>query len=236
MARILVCGIYFADRENCAAAEIEHFGSSEHHQVDQRWIALHFNDHSGNRINELPHTISVATQPTPKFTLMNSLLQDIERFDYLIISDDDVHLPPRFLDRYIAYVENFQFALSQPARTRDSYIDHLITACMPGIDGRLTRFVEIGPIVCIHQSAFRILVPFDQRSPMGFGYDFIWPILLERRRLRMGIIDAMPVAHVIRKPGINYSTQQAMESMTELLATSPHLSRAEAYTVLDVYA
>jgi hypothetical protein len=203
--------------------------------VEQRWIALHF-DENGSRTTELPGTISIVRQPKSKFALMNGLLKDIESFEYVIIADDDVDLPPRFVDRYVAYVEKFQFALSQPARSQDSYIDHLFTTRMPGIDGRLTRFVEIGPIVCIHRSAFGVLFPFDERFPMGFGYDFIWPVLMEKRGLRMGIIDATPVSHTIRKPGVNYPARQAMDSMAELLAATPHLSRAEAYTVVDVYA
>jgi hypothetical protein len=236
MARILVCGAYLADRENCAAAEIREFGSSKNHEVDQRWIALHLGDRNGTWSGELPWTVSIVDQPTPKFTLINRLLEGNESFDYVVIADDDVDLPPQFVDRYVAYVEQFRFVLSQPARTRDSYIDHFITAAMPGIDGRLTRFVEIGPLVCIHRSAFPVLFPFDQRSPMGFGYDFIWPVLLESRGLRIGIIDAIPVAHVIRKPGMNYSPKQATDAMAEMLATTPHLTRADAYTVLEVYA
>jgi hypothetical protein len=235
MARLLVCGAYFADRENCAAAEIEQFQISEQHQVEQRWIALHFNGNVGQP-RELPGTISVVNEPTSKFVLMNGLLKDVGRFDYVIIADDDVDLLPRFVDRYVAYVEKFQFALSQPARTQNSYIDHLFTTCMPGLDGRLTRFVEIGPIVCIHRSAFDVLLPFDQRFTMGFGCDFIWPLLMEARGLRMGIIDATPVSHTIRKPGMNYPSQQAMDDMADLLAQTPHLSRAEAYTILEVYA
>lgn len=164
MGRVLVCGAYFADRENCAAAEIEEFAVSRHHQVEQRWVALDFSEGSAC---ELPGTVAVVKQPIPKFTLMNEMLSDLETFDFLIIADDDVHLPRGFVDDFLGHVGKFQFALSQPARTTDSYIDHFITSRMLGVDARLTRFVEIGPIFCIHRAAFGVLLPFDLRSPMG---------------------------------------------------------------------
>lgn len=97
------------------------------------------------------------------------MLSDVETFDYRIIADEDVHLRRGFVDDFLAYVTKFRSALSQPARTPESYIDHFITMCMPGVEASLTRFVEIGSILCIHRSAFGVLLPFDQRSPMGGG-------------------------------------------------------------------
>jgi hypothetical protein len=233
MARVLVCGAYFADRENCIAAEIEEYSASRQHQVEQRWVALDF---GAAETWKCPGTVAVVTEPTPKFTLMNSLLGELETFDYVIVSDDDVDLPRGFIDQFLESVEKFQFALSQPARTPDSYIDHFITTRMPGVDARLTRFVEIGPIFCIHRSAFNVLLPFDLRSPMGWGYDFVWPAVIERSGLRMGIVDATPVGHTIRKSMTYYSKPIVEEQMNALLAANPHLPKAEAFTVLEAYA
>jgi hypothetical protein len=233
MGRVLVCGAYFADRANCIAAEVEEFAASRHHHVEQRWIALDFSE---TATWNCPGTVAVVKQPTPKFTLMNGLLKDLETFDFVIISDDDVDLPRGFVDHFVENVEKFQFALSQPARTPDSHIDHFITIRMPGIDARLTRFVEIGPIFCIHRSAFGVLLPFNLCSPMGWGYDFVWPAVIERSGLRMGIVDATPVGHTIRKSLTNYSKPIVEEQMNALLATNPHLPKAEAFTVLEAYA
>jgi hypothetical protein len=233
MSRVLVCGAYFADRKNCMAAEVEEFAASRHHHVEQRWVALDFGKAASWNC---PGTVRVVNEPTPKFTLMNGLLNDLERFDFVIVSDDDVDLPRGFVDDYLDHVGRFQLALSQPARTPDSYIDHFITTRMPGIDARLTRFVEIGPVFCIHRSAFGILLPFDLSSPMGWGYDFVWPAVMERNGLRMGIVDATPVGHTIRKSVTNYSKAIVQDQMTALLATNSHLQMAEAFTVLEVYA
>jgi hypothetical protein len=233
MAKVLVCGVYLADRENWAAHAISELSLSQDHQLEQRWIALDVTN-SGN--NDLPHTVDTITRPTPKFTLLNGLLADLPRFDVLLILDDDVQLPRRFLDRYLRLVARYKFALSQPARTRDSYIDHSFTAQMPGLVARLTRFVEIGPIFCIDHEVFEIILPFDSISPMGWGLDFVWPVRLEKSNKRMGIIDALPVSHSLRKPLTNYSKDRAEEDMNKLLAGNNHLSQADAFTLLEAYA
>jgi hypothetical protein len=233
MAKVLICGVYLADHENWAADEIRVFFESRNHEVEQRWIAL---DVSGTGKGDLPCTVTTLRQVTPKFTLINGLLEDLGEFEFVVFADDDVKLPPEFLDPFLALVDQFGFAIAQPARTPDSYVDHLITTQMPGLTGRLTRFVEIGPVFCIRRSAFRLLLPFDTRSPMGWGLDYVWPALIERHGLRMGIIDATPVGHNLRKPLTNYSRPEVERDMKKLLQEVPHLSIAEAFTVLEAYA
>jgi hypothetical protein len=233
MAKVLACGIYLADRENWAAQAISELSLSRDHQLEQRWIAL---DVTNSGKNDLPNTVDTINRPTPKFTLLNGLLADLSCFDTVLILDDDVKLPRRFLDRYLMLVTRYQFALSQPARTRDSYIDHSFTAQMPGLVARSTRFVEIGPVFCIDREAFEIILPFDAESPMGWGLDFVWPARVEKSGKRMGILDALPVSHSLRKPLTNYTRDRAEEDMNKLLAENDHLSQAEAFTLLEAYA
>jgi hypothetical protein len=234
MAKVLACGVYLANQNNCAAEAIAELDLSQDHHLEQRWIALDVTN-SGN--NGLPHTFSTITRPTPKFTLLNWMLADVSHFDAVLILDDDVMLPRRFLDRYLRLATQYKFALSQPARTRDSYIDHSFTMQMPGLVARLTRFVEIGPVFCIDREAFEIILPFDASSPMGWGLDFVWPAKIERSGKRMGIIDALPVSHSLRKPVTNYSRNMAEGDMNKLLSGNDHhLSRAEAFTLLEAYA
>jgi hypothetical protein len=71
---------------------------------------------------------------------------------------------------------------------------------------------------------------------MGWGYDFVWPAVIERSGLRMGIVDATPVGHTIRKSLTYYSKPIVEEQMNVLLAANPHLPKAEAFTVLEAYA
>src|SRR5258706_8660691 len=233
MARVLVCGVYLADRENLAGSEMAELGASRHHRVTQRWIALDIN---GGGICDLPHTGATIKVQTPKFTLVNGLIEDVQDFDRLIVCDDDVQFPARFLDDFLALVDEFSFAIAQPARTPDSYIDHFITTQMPGLRGRQTRFVEIGPVTCIDRSAYPVLLPFDRRSPMGWGLDFVWPVLAERAGLRMGIVDATPIGHCLRMAKANYRDLPVEQQMKVLLDESPSLMPLEAYTIVEAYA
>lgn len=232
---VLVTGVYLADRENTAPAIVREMGRSERWRVEQRWIAL------GK--SAVPEPLAAVTawreeQPQPKFVLLNRLLAglDLDRHSHVIVCDDDIELPEGFLDRYLALVSRHDLALAQPARTHDSYIDHRIVEQLDGLDARTTRFVEIGPLFSMRRDAVRHLVPFSEESPMGWGYDFVWPVVMANAGLRMGIVDATPVAHRLRKPVAHYDHGSASRAMQAFLAARPHLARHEAFAILEAYS
>jgi hypothetical protein len=100
--------------------------------------------------------------------------------------------------------------------------------------GRQTRFVEIGPVFSVHRSAYAHVFPFDLTSPMGWGYENVWSWRLEAAGLRMGIVDAVPLDHSMRKPVANYSWDEADRQRTLLLESVPHRDIAECMRVLAV--
>ena len=128
------------------------------------------------------------------------------------------------------------FALAQPARTHASYIDHPFVEQLTGIDARWTRFVEIGPVFSMRRDAAELMVPFDENSPMGWGYDFVWPVLLETAGLRLGIVDATPVGHTMRRPLAHYDYEPTRARMDEYLTRRPHLTPGEAFVIVESYA
>jgi hypothetical protein len=71
---------------------------------------------------------------------------------------------------------------------------------------------------------------------MGWGLDLVWPKLIESQELRLGIVDATPVAHKLRKTLMYYQRETADGEMQELLQACPHISFAEAFTVTEAYA
>lgn len=232
MFNILVAGVYLADRENTAAHIIDEFARASKNHVEQRWIAI---SKSGAKAGLLPHTTRVVQTVTPKFQLLDELVENIVDFDFVLLADDDIELGAEFLDNYITASQRMDLALSQPARTADSYIDHYFVMQMPGIEGRTTRFVEIGPLVCVRSDAYSVIFPFGEVG-MGWGLDFIWPQLIEQSGLRMGIVDAVPVAHRLRKPVAYYLHSDAHQGMQNLLRKRPHLLPAEAFTVREIYS
>jgi hypothetical protein len=178
------------------------------------------------------------TELTPKFTLLNRELarHQLQDYEYVIVSDDDILLPPGFLDRFLSVARTHRLALCQPARTHDSFIDHPFVEQLDGLDARWTRFVEIGPLFAVHRSVADLILPFDESSPMGWGYDMVWPCLLERHGTRMGIVDAVPVSHSLRAPVVNYEHALADTQMTTYLSKYAHLSPEQAFTIIESYA
>jgi len=220
-----------ADRPNTAAHVIHELASSQLHVVEQRWLAI---APGGRGRFDLPATRAVVTGPTPKFELLNRLVDDAEEFDWVLFCDDDIEMAPGFLDRFIAAVSAADFALAQPARTPDSFTDHPIVIASPGVMARRTRFVEIGPLVAIRRDALPLILPFDEEDGMGWGLDLIWPVKIERAGLRMGIIDCAPVAHRFRRQVVSYDGSKAHEGAAWLLARREHLTPNEAFQVLEV--
>lgn len=215
--RILVLGAYLTDRPNTHAHLQQVLCSSKEHQVTQRWVKL-----------------SEETKK-PKFPLLNKQLKDLDKFDYVIVSDDDIRLDHDWLDSYIGAQREVGFALAQPARTRGSYFWYELNRQQPEMLARETRFVEIGPLISIARVAFPHILPFDERSPHGFGYEFVWSYRLKADQLRQGVIDAYPVDHSFREHGRTFDYREAERDMATLLEAEPHLRREECLTELFAY-
>jgi hypothetical protein len=231
---VLVVGVYLANRENTAHHISRELILSRRWNVEQRWIALG----RGDPRALAPPTTATVEPPQPKFALLNRVLgrEELDRHEFVVVCDDDIELPEGFLDRYLDLVTRFDLALAQPARTHDSYIDHWFVEQLDGLEARRTRFVEIGPLFSMRRDAARHLLPFSEESAMGWGYDFVWPVVMEAAGLRMGIVDATPVAHRLRKPVAYYDHASASRAMNAFLSTRSHLSREEAFTIVEAYS
>src|SRR5882724_4722741 len=229
MARVLVAGVYLADLPTWVTDIVPALSAATQHIVTQRWIALWRGP--ANTVS-VPHTVLSVGAPASKFDLLNRVLEDADGFDWVIIADDDVVIPENWLDPYLALADRFSFALSQPAQTRDSFAAHHIVVQAPGLLARRTRFVEIGPVFCIRRDAVPLLLPFEADVGMGWGLDLIWPMRLEQAGMRLGIVDAAPVAHSLRKQVQSYAHTEPRQVMLRLLERVPHLPRSEAFRVL----
>jgi hypothetical protein len=232
--RVLVVGIVLAEADNLAASIAENFATSRDWIVEQQWVAI---GEPPDSLHGLP-LIETNVVREPKFLILNRILakNSLQEYDYVIVADDDVDLPPLFLDRYLELVELHDFALAQPARSHDSYIDHPFVERLDGIVARQTLFVEIGPLFSIRADALPFLLPFDPTSPMGWGYDLVWPLTMSSAKLKMGIVDAVPVRHKLRRPVSYYDRPGASQQMKSYLAGRPHLNIDEAFFIVESFA
>ena len=76
------------------------------------------------------------------------------------------------------------------------------------------------------------VVPFDLRSPMGWGYEYVWSAVVAARGLQMGVIDAVAVDHSMRPVLTNYSLAEASEQCARLLGELAHRPVEECMRVV----
>jgi N-acetylglucosaminyldiphosphoundecaprenol N-acetyl-beta-D-mannosaminyltransferase len=229
--RILILGVYLSDKANAAEHLIIEYQSSKHCVVTQKWVCIGNKPKSDLLKNA---TVLHCADKVPKFELLNKLIaaEDLSKFDFIIFSDDDIYIQRNFVDRYIALQQKFNLALAQPARTIDSTCDHGIVMQNAKYVARETNFVEIGPIFSIEKSIFHKILPFDLSSPMGFGYDHIWPKILgagRRDANKQGILDALPVIHNMRPQASAYKADIELSKMYDALSDTPHISESERF-------
>jgi hypothetical protein len=164
-----------------------------------------------------------------KFQNLNTILDQAGREDedWLLVVDDDVILPERFLDRMLGVCEHFGLRLAQPALTLASHGAWDVTRRRARPLARETRFVEIGPVTLLAREAAAELVPFPDLR-FGWGLDLHWAALARGRGWRLGVVDALPVRHDLQSVASTYPQQDAVAEARRFLADREFMRAAEA--------
>jgi hypothetical protein len=171
-----------------------------------------------------------------KFENLNALLAEnpTDDYDWLLIVDDDVLLPGGFLDAFVFLAERFDFALAQPAHRWRSHAGWQITRRRPGVVARETRFVEIGPVCALRASTFGELLPFPPLR-FGWGLDAHWSAVGATRGWRLGVIDATPMLHGLRRIAASYDRTDAIAEARGFLSDQPYTPAVEAQRTLAAH-
>jgi hypothetical protein len=170
-----------------------------------------------------------------KFENLNRVLEAAPgEFDWLLVVDDDVRLPERFLDRFVGLCSHFELDLAQPAQSQRSHSAWRVTRRRPASLVRETRFVEIGPLTAFGRRAAGELLPFPPLR-FGWGLDLHWAALAAERGWRLGVVDATPVRHEAAVVGSAYRTGDARAEAARFLADRPHLPAASAGEVVATH-
>ncbi len=154
--------------------------------------------------------------------------------DWLVVVDDDLRLPGRFIDRFVALCEHFRLDLAQPAQTQRSHSAWRVARRRPAALVRETRFVEIGPVTAFGQRAAAELLPFPELR-FGWGLDLHWAAVAAERGWRLGVVDATPVRHETARVGAAYSSGEAQEEAGRFLADRPYLPAERAGDVVATH-
>jgi len=171
-----------------------------------------------------------------KFANLNRVLAKAptDSFDWLLVVDDDLRLPARFIDRFVALCERFELDLAQPAQSQRSHSAWRVTRRRPASLVRETRFVEIGPLTAFSRRAAGELLPFPELR-FGWGLDLHWAALAAERGWRLGVVDATPVRHEAATVGSAYPTADARAEAARFLADRSYLPAARAGEVVAIH-
>ena len=172
-----------------------------------------------------------------KFENLNTLLDRYKTamgYDWVLVVDDDVELPARFLDRMVGVAERHDLALAQPAQSLASHAAWPVTRRRRGALLRESRFVEIGPVTLFRRDALEALAPFPPLR-YGWGLDLHWAAVAEERGWRLGIVDALAVRHEAGRVAGTYSSQEAIDEARAFLADRPFLDSAAVQEIRRVH-
>jgi hypothetical protein len=179
---------------------------------------------------------STAAGDRGRFENLNALLaaNPPGGYDWLLVVDDDVALPAGFLDAFVFLGERFGLRLAQPAHRRRSHAAWAITRRCSDSVVRETGFVEIGPVVAFQAATFEALLPFPPLRT-GWGVDAHWAALAGQHGWRLGVIDATPIHHGLRRIAASYDRDSAIGEAREFLATHPYLNTGESQRTLATH-
>jgi hypothetical protein len=156
------------------------------------------------------------------------------RADWVLVVDDDVDLPERFLDRMIGIAERHELALAQPAQSLASHAAWPVTRRRRGSLLRESRFVEIGPVTVFRRDALEELTPFPALR-YGWGLDVHWAAIAQERGWRLGIVDALVVRHESGGVAASYDSEAALDEALEFLADRPFLDKEAAQEIVRTH-
>ena len=156
------------------------------------------------RLWALDHTSPLLAAPTvgvgtgSRFPLLNAVVgaADLERYEWIVVVDDDVWLPRRSLGVLLSVAEQAGLDLVQPAHSARSHHTFDINTRRPLAIARQTSFVESGPAFAVRRPWTTRVLPFAPDHEMGWGVELEWHDLAGEGA-RLGIIDAVAVRHLV---------------------------------------
>lgn len=152
-----------------------------------------------------------------KFENTNILLSrhDLQSFDWVIMTDDDIEIPENFIDVMLGLAEHASLKICGPAQREHSYWSHQITRRQKSVLLRETNFAEIGPVIAFRREVYDLVFPLPELK-YGWGVDIVWPVLARQEGWKVGIIDAVAIRHV-QPIGKTYNFLEAKDECEEYM-------------------
>lgn len=153
--------------------------------------------------------------PGLRLALLNRLIATAPKRGVLVVVDDDVVFEKGHLRKLLRLARLARLDIAQPAHAPRSFVNHHVTAVREHSVARLTRFVEVGPLVVIGKRARPLITPFPEAYGMGWGLDILWSDLVSRG-CRLGVVDSVTIRHTAQAAS-EYSTADGERMIAALL-------------------
>ncbi|KAL6766694.1 hypothetical protein ACKKBG_A37010 [Auxenochlorella protothecoides x Auxenochlorella symbiontica] len=121
-----------------------------------------------------------------------------DRYTHIMVADDDLIMSTRAINVAFDVASQYRLALSQPSVCRhpDSYTFWTQVYQDPEKVLRYTAFVELMAPIFDMPTVTSVLLPnLDEDTATGYALDFVWPLLLDYPRDRIGVVDAACMIH-----------------------------------------
>lgn len=163
-------------------------------------------------------TYAVPMGSRGKFENINLALQDfqLDQFEWIIITDNDVQIPLNFLDVFLYVAHALELQIAQPAHRCLSYSSFNFNYRRWNSLGRVTHYVEDGPITAFHRNVIPRVLPFPELR-WGWATDLAWCAMAAQEKVPIGIVDCTPMEHM-RPVAENYPFEAALSEARAFLA------------------
>lgn len=156
-----------------------------------------------------------STGPGLRMPLLNALMaaHPPRPGDWVMVFDDDVAWVGQAGRALLTVARAGELDIAQPAHAPGSHATFLVNRFEAGSLARLSRFVEVGPVVVFSPAAQARVLPFPAEAGMGWGVDVWWSTM----GLRLGVVDAAPIRHLGPVGGAysNEAEAQAAQGMLD---------------------
>lgn len=123
-----------------------------------------------------------------------SKITDIFHYDAIWITDDDIQMCTRDINRMFELFHEDDLWLAQPAYDSSSKASWELTLVDERYQVRYSNFVENG-VVVLSREALKLCLPVMKDIKSGFGSDFLIPALIGFPLKKIAIIDEVQCHH-----------------------------------------
>jgi len=182
-------------------------------------VLIYYGDSKDTAQSYTTHTPHVYMAKGEKYHLLKSFIQNniefISKYESIWLPDDDVAIPSEDINKLFNIVKEYNLSIAQPSM--DGYVSHEITKPISNSLLRYTNFVEVLAPLFNLETLLKVYNTFDLNYS-SWGYDYLWPHLLDYPQDKIAIIDDIVMTHT-RPVGQNYSRFPKIpwDEMVELL-------------------